>query len=205
MHPKYPSSQAKWDNLPNAHGAMPRKWWMRPIGLSLTDKVKRTAFVASDGLGHKGDKVHFSAAAFRELGERYAKAYLEHFASPTPTSVPAKRPNILFAIADDWGFGHAGAYGCNWVRTPSFDRVARDGILFKRAYTPNAKCAPSRAIILTGRYSWQLEEAANHHERIPFQVRWIRGDLGSPTNTSPATRAKDGVRASPTMRRANAD
>jgi N-sulfoglucosamine sulfohydrolase len=134
---------------------------------TLPKKVKRTAFVSSDDLGHKGDKIHFSAAAFRELGERYAKAYLEHFASPTPTSVPAKRPNILFAIADDWGFGHAGAYGCNWVRTPSFDRVARDGILFKRAYTPNAKCAPSRAIILTGCYSWQLEQAANHQNVFP--------------------------------------
>ena len=31
------------------------------------------------------------------------------------------RPNILFVIADDWGYGHAGAYGCEWVKTPSFD------------------------------------------------------------------------------------
>ncbi len=76
-----------------------------------------------------------------------------------------QRPNILFAIADDWGFGHASAYGCKWVNTPAFDRVARDGLLFTRAYTPNAKCAPARAILLTGRNSWQLEEAANH---IPF-------------------------------------
>ena len=79
----------------------------------------------------------------------------------------APRPNILFAIADDWGFGHAGAYGCKWVKTPAFDRVAREGILFTRAFTPNAKCAPSRAIILTGRYSWQLEEAANHQNIFP--------------------------------------
>jgi arylsulfatase A-like enzyme len=77
----------------------------------------------------------------------------------------SSRPNILFAIADDWSFGHAGAYGSTWVRTPSFDRVARDGVLFTRAFTPNAKCAPSRAILLTGRQSWQLEEAANH---VPF-------------------------------------
>ncbi len=74
----------------------------------------------------------------------------------------AERPNILLAIADDWSFGHATAYGCEWVETPSFDRVAKEGILFQRAYTPNAKCAPSRATILTGRYSWQLEEAGNH-------------------------------------------
>jgi N-sulfoglucosamine sulfohydrolase len=79
----------------------------------------------------------------------------------------ARRPNILFAIADDWSFGHAGAYGCGWVQTPNFDRVAKDGILFTRAYTPNAKCAPSRAIILTGRYSWQLEEAGNHMAFFP--------------------------------------
>ena len=72
------------------------------------------------------------------------------------------RPNILLAIADDWSYGHAGVYGCTWVKTPGFDRVAKEGILFKNAFTPNAKCAPSRATILTGRYSWQLEEAGNH-------------------------------------------
>lgn len=70
-------------------------------------------------------------------------------------------PNILFAIADDWG-AHAGAYGTRWVKTPHFDRVAKEGVLFTRAFTPNAKCAPSRACILTGRNSWQLEAAANH-------------------------------------------
>ena len=36
-----------------------------------------------------------------------------------------RRPNILLAIADDWSFGHAGAYGCQWAKTPGFDRVAR--------------------------------------------------------------------------------
>lgn len=78
-----------------------------------------------------------------------------------------QRPNILFAIADDWSYGHASAYGCSWTQTPSFDRIAREGLLFRNAYTPNAKCAPSRAIILTGRYSWQLEEAGNHMAFFP--------------------------------------
>ncbi|MDP6522599.1 MAG: sulfatase [Kiritimatiellia bacterium] len=77
--------------------------------------------------------------------------------TPTPD-----RPNILLAIADDWSYGHAGAYGCSWVKTPNFDRLAKAGLLFRNAFTPNAKCAPSRATILTGRYSWQLEEAGNH-------------------------------------------
>jgi N-sulfoglucosamine sulfohydrolase len=85
--------------------------------------------------------------------------------SPAAETAEASSPNILFAVADDWSYGHAGAYGCRWVKTPAFDRVAGQGILFTHAYTPNAKCAPSRACILTGRNSWQLKAAANH---IPF-------------------------------------
>lgn len=79
----------------------------------------------------------------------------------------SSKPNILFAIADDASFPHMSAYGSSWVSTPAFDRVAKEGILFMRAYTPNAKCAPSRACILTGRNSWQLEEAANHSPYYP--------------------------------------
>ena len=85
------------------------------------------------------------------------------FSSCTGTSKKTvSRPNILICIADDASWPHMGIYGCDWVKTPGFDRVAREGLLFNRAYTPNAKCAPSRSCILTGRNSWQLEEAANH-------------------------------------------
>ena len=81
----------------------------------------------------------------------------------------AKRPNILFFIMDDWGKGHAGAYGCSWVKTPNFDRVAREGLLYTNAYTPTAKCAPSRSAIMTGRYPWQLGAAANHQCIFPSE------------------------------------
>ena len=81
------------------------------------------------------------------------------------------RPNILLAVADDWSCGHAGAYGCAWVRTPAFDRVAKEGILFTNAYTPNAKCAPSRACLLTGRNPWQLKAACNHVCYFPPEFR----------------------------------
>jgi arylsulfatase A-like enzyme len=84
----------------------------------------------------------------------------------------ASRPNILFAIADD--MGHAGAYGTRWVKTPNFDRLADRGILFLNAYTPNAKCSPSRACILTGRNPWQLEAAANHWPYYPAKFKsWL--------------------------------
>jgi len=77
------------------------------------------------------------------------------------------RPNILFIIFDDWGWPHAGAYGCDWVKTPNFDRVAREGLLFNNAFTSNPKCSPCRASILTGRNTWQLEEAACHYGVFP--------------------------------------
>jgi N-sulfoglucosamine sulfohydrolase len=86
------------------------------------------------------------------------------------TSASADPPNILFAIADDWGL-HAGAYGTPWVKTPAFDRVASEGLLFRNCYTPMAKCAPSRAILLTGRNLWQLEEAGNHMAVFPPKFR----------------------------------
>ncbi len=80
-------------------------------------------------------------------------------------------PNILFCIADDASYPFMGAYGCRWIRTPGFDRVAREGILFTNAYTPNAKCAPSRACILTGRNSWQLKAACNHIPYFPLEFK----------------------------------
>lgn len=75
------------------------------------------------------------------------------------------RPNILFAIADD--ASHFSAYGHRFVDTPAFDRVAREGVLFANAFTTNPKCAPSRACILTGMHTWQLEEACNHFGVFP--------------------------------------
>ena len=88
------------------------------------------------------------------------------------------RPNILFALADDWSYGHAGAYGCTWVKTPAMDRVAREGILFTQAYTPCGKCAPSRASILTGRNPWQLKAAANHWCTFPTEFKTFPEALG---------------------------
>ncbi len=76
-------------------------------------------------------------------------------------SKPSK-PNILFCIADDASFAHFGANGCKWASTPAVDYLAANGINFVNAYTPNAKSAPSRACLLTGRNSWQLEDVGNH-------------------------------------------
>jgi len=78
-----------------------------------------------------------------------------------------KRPNILFIIGDDISQTSMGAYGCEYISTPNFDRIANEGVLFTNAYVCNPKCAPARAGLLTGRYSWQLEAAANHWPTMP--------------------------------------
>ena len=94
------------------------------------------------------------------------------------TAIETSRPNILIAIMDDATYEHMGIYGCDWIKTPNFDRVAKEGLLFSRTYTPNAKCAPSRSIILTGRNSWQLEEAANHWAYFPTKFKTYAEVLG---------------------------
>ena len=87
------------------------------------------------------------------LGRMVAAAAMAGLGAGVRAAAPA-RPNILFCIADDASFPHMSAYGCKWIETPAFDRVAAGGVLFQHAYTPSAKCAPSRSCILTGR---------NHH------------------------------------------
>lgn len=74
----------------------------------------------------------------------------------------ADRPNILFAISDDQSYPYASAYGVPSIYTPAFDRVAREGVLFTNAITASPGCSPSRASILTGRFTWQNEHAGTH-------------------------------------------
>lgn len=73
----------------------------------------------------------------------------------------SSRPNVLFMIADDWSYPHAGILGDPVVRTPSFDWVARSGVLFHNAYCASPSCSPSRASILTGMFPHQLGAGGN--------------------------------------------
>ncbi|MGJ8697509.1 MAG: sulfatase family protein [Verrucomicrobiaceae bacterium] len=83
----------------------------------------------------------------------------------------AAKPNILFVVADD--MSHTGCYGHEFVKTPYFDSLAERGLRFNRMYTPSSKCAPSRAVIITGRNPWQLEAAANHQPIWPEKFKSV--------------------------------
>ncbi|MBK8979126.1 MAG: sulfatase [Planctomycetes bacterium] len=77
-----------------------------------------------------------------------------------------RRPNILLCVADDWGWPHAGALGDEVVATPTFDRLAREGVLFERAFVSSPSCTPSRNAILTGQQFYRLGEGANLHSTL---------------------------------------
>jgi N-sulfoglucosamine sulfohydrolase len=109
---------------------------------------------------------------------KYILAALALACSFTQVSSASKRPNILFCLADDASWKHFGAYDCDWIETPAFDRIAEQGLLFTRGYTPNAKCGPSRTSILTGRNSWQLEEVGNHWADYPSKFKTYHEALG---------------------------
>ncbi len=64
-----------------------------------------------------------------------------------------ERPNILFIMSDDHAFQAISAYNPDLIQTPSIDRIAKEGILYNKAFVTNSICAPSRAVILTGKYS----------------------------------------------------
>ena len=71
---------------------------------------------------------------------------------------PKQRPNIIFIVADDLGYGDLGCYGQQKIRTPNIDRLASEGIRFTQAYAGATVCAPSRCSLMTGMH--------NGHNRI---------------------------------------
>ncbi|MCA9425637.1 MAG: sulfatase [Candidatus Omnitrophica bacterium] len=95
----------------------------------------------------------------------------------TALAEPSSRPNILFAIADDWSWPHAGAYGDQVALTPNFDRVAERGVLFHNAFCVAPQCSPNRASILTGRNIWENEEAGTHASSFPTKFTVYPGIL----------------------------
>ncbi|WP_051218636.1 arylsulfatase [Segatella baroniae] len=76
---------------------------------------------------------------------------------------PAKsaRPNIIYIMCDDMGYGDLGCYGQPYISTPNIDRMARDGMRFTQAYAGAPVSAPSRACMMTGQHSGHTEVRGN--------------------------------------------
>jgi arylsulfatase A-like enzyme len=70
-------------------------------------------------------------------------------------TVGFEKPNIVFIMADDMGYGDVGCYGSVKIQTPHMDRLADEGMRFTDAHSSSAVCTPSRYSVLTGRYCWR--------------------------------------------------
>ncbi|MEM6845997.1 MAG: sulfatase [Bacteroidota bacterium] len=79
----------------------------------------------------------------------------------------AQRPNILFIMSDDHAYQAISAYSDKLIETPNIDRIAQEGMLFTNACVTNSICAPSRAVILTGKHSHLNGKIDN---RFPFDT-----------------------------------
>src|SRR6478672_10288028 len=69
------------------------------------------------------------------------------------TFAQRKQPNILFIFSDDHAYQAISAYGGGLNQTPNIDRIAHEGVRFDNCLVTNSICAPSRAVVLTGKYS----------------------------------------------------
>jgi arylsulfatase A-like enzyme len=79
----------------------------------------------------------------------------------------AGKPNIIFILADDLGYGDLGCYGQKQIRTPHLDRLAGEGIRFTQCYAGSTVCAPSRAVLMTGLHSGHARIRGN--AKIPLR------------------------------------
>jgi arylsulfatase A-like enzyme len=98
--------------------------------------------------------------------KRFQQALTSLFLLATFLASAQKRPNILIIVSDDHAYQTIGAYGSKLMQTPAIDRIAAEGVLFKKAYVTNSICGPSRAVILTGKYSHKNGFRDNVHSRF---------------------------------------
>ena len=77
------------------------------------------------------------------------------------------KPNIIYILVDDLGYGDLGCYGQNWIRTPNIDRMAAEGMRFTDHYAGSTVCAPSRCCLMTGLHTGHAWVRANG--RLPLR------------------------------------
>ncbi len=73
--------------------------------------------------------------------------------NPSDEDHTAKKPNILYIMTDDHSYQTFSAYDDRFIQTPNLDRIAKEGVLFKNSFVTNSICAPSRAVMLTGKFN----------------------------------------------------
>ncbi len=104
-----------------------------------------------------------------------------------------RKPNIIFLLADDLGYGDVGAFGQKKIRTPNIDRLAAEGMKLTQHYAGNNVCAPSRCVLMTGKHPGHAFIRDNRQAKA-FDPKWDEGQTPVPAGelTFPLTLKKLG-------------
>lgn len=112
-----------------------------PLALLLTTTIWLAVKVVSHG--QTDNETHLAAK----------RDYLERLAHPPTQSSTSQRPNIIFVLYDDLGYGDLGFTGSKAIKTPVIDQLAAEGTVLNNFYAPAPVCTPSRVGFLTGRHA----------------------------------------------------
>ncbi len=80
--------------------------------------------------------------------------------------VSKQKPNIIYILADDLGYGDIGAYGQTRIETPNLDKLAKDGMRFTNHYSGSTVCAPSRSVLMTGLHTGHTLIRGNRESKL---------------------------------------
>jgi len=102
------------------------------------------------------------------------------------------KPNVVFILVDDMGYGELGSYGQKIMRTPNLDEMAKEGMKFNQFYAGSAVCAPSRASLMTGKHTGHSQVRGNYDMGGGFDDETELGQMPlKPNSTTIATVMKD--------------
>ena len=89
------------------------------------------------------------------------------FLTLATSAVAAPKPNLIYIVTDDLGYGDLGCYGQKQVKTPRLDQMAAEGLRFTDHYAGHTVCRPSRLVFLTGKHTAHTAIAGNNGHILP--------------------------------------
>jgi len=138
--------------------------------------VATAALEAIDALGTQAASLYADVRALDPRGPSPDARFDAHLPKLIENILSRDRPNLIWIMADDLGYGELGCYGQSVIRTPRLDRMAAEGLRFTQFYAGATVCAPSRSVLMTGQH--------HGHTRV-------RGNAGPANPAAQALRPED--------------
>ncbi len=102
-----------------------------------------------------------------EISMKFILLYLTIFGFVAGQAIADERPNLIWIMADDLGYGELGCYGQQTIETPQLDQMAREGMRFTHFYAGATVCAPSRSVLMTGQHQGHTRVRGNAGQAKP--------------------------------------